>query len=125
MDAITIAAYLVFQVFFGVASYHYAAVMRAHPEDLSSLDYRMWRDRGPLSLALTTSLFVARLVGIAFVLFVWYKTDWLQAAVIFGAGLVLSAVLGPTIRKFGGGTLATAICMVIIPVTGVSMWFLV
>lgn len=125
MDSTTLATYLIFQVFFGVASQHYAAVGRAHPEDLSELDYKMWRDNSPLSAVLTVSLLVARLVGIAFVLFVWYKTDWTQAAVMFGAGLVLSTVLGHIIRKFVGGSFATVVGMAVIPVTGLAMWFTV
>jgi hypothetical protein len=122
MEVLTIAAYLIFQTFFGFVSWHYSQAIKAHPEDLSVVEIKLWRENTALATTATMGLMLSRINGIAFLLFCGYKTDWVNVLVLFGSGLLCSLLLGVVMRKLAGPLLPALFGFPVMLIAGTGMW---
>lgn len=125
MDLVTIVAFCTYQVFFGMLSGAYSSAMRASPEDLSQLEVQMWRENTPAAAFLTSLVLVARLVGIAFLVYLGYSSNWLNPLLLFAGALLLMVVVNTVARKFVPSILLAMIAYPIILIAGAVMWMFV
>lgn len=123
MDSTPIALYLIFQVFFGLTNWQYSLTMKSEPEDLSELEYKFWRENSLFATVATVALLFARINGIVFLLFFGFTAGWVNAFVIFVAGVICSIVLGVIIRKGMDSLLPALLGYPVMFVTAVLMWF--
>jgi hypothetical protein len=121
MDSAAIA-YMLYAVWYGVLSFAAASAVRANPEDLSTVEVKLWRENTFLAMAATLAVLVARLVGIAFLLYAGWAHSWAYAVALFAASLVLIAIVPRLLRRALGSGLSAVISFAILPLAGVWMW---
>lgn len=116
------SAYMVYAVWYGILSFQAEAAIRAQPEDLSAVEWKLWRENTLLATIATLAVLAARLLGIAFLVYMGWAHSWGYAAALFGGSLVLIAIVPHLIRRALGPVLPGLIAFLVLPLAGVWMW---
>ena len=120
---ITIALFVVYQIFYGLLSYYQSSTVKANPEDVADLDAKLWIENTPVAAAATVFLLLVRVAGIAYLFYLGYRTDWKNPVLLFLGALVIMAIVNTFIRKYFGGTLPALLAFLILPIVGGFLWY--
>jgi hypothetical protein len=123
MNTAVIALFVTYQVFYGLLSFYHSSTVRASPEDVATLDAKLWLENTPLAAAATVFLLLVRINGIALLVYLGFKTAWHVPIVLFFGALLAMAVLSAIIRRAFGTALPSLLGFVILPIVGVVLWF--
>lgn len=125
MSITTISLFSIYQIFYGLLSFYHSTSARAHPEDLAELDAKLWREDTALAAGATMLLLATRISGIAFLVYLGFKTEWYYPIVLWLATLVGMSVINTLIRMKLDAALPALPSFVLLPIVGVWMWFTV
>jgi uncharacterized membrane protein len=115
-------AYMLYAVWSGILSFAAASAVRAHPEDLSTLEVKLWREDTLLATGATVFALAARLVGIAFLLYAGWTHSWGFAGALFAASLVLIVIVPRLVRRLLGSAVPALVAFAVVPLAGLWMW---
>ena len=125
MTTAVIALFLTYQIFYGLLSFYQSSTARAAPEDVATLDAKLWLENTPLTTAATVLLLLVRINGLAFLVYLGFKTVWYAPLVLFLGALITMAVFNAIIRSFFGTALPSLLGAAVLPFIGASMWLIV
>lgn len=125
MATVTIISFAIFQVFYGLLSHYHSVTVRASPEDVATVDAKLWLESTPLAAFATIFLLGTRILGILFLLYLGYKTTWYYPIVLFVGSLIPMVVVNAGLRAAFGTAVPALLGFVVLPVVGSWMWFTV
>lgn len=114
--------YLVFNAFEEIQVRYMELTLKATPLELAPLDLKLWVEP-PLSAFATLFLFLMRPMRWAFLVYLGFQTVWYYPIILFVVSIGTSvAVVTATHLIFGLRT-PSLIAYLVMPITGVWMWF--
>ena len=125
MPVTAIVLFSVYQIFYGLLGFYHSVSVRANPEDLADLDAKLWREDTALAAGATTFLLAIRINGIAFLVYLGFQTEWYYPIALWVASLAGMTVINAIIRMWLGTALPALPGFILLPITGVWMWFTV
>ena len=89
----------------------------------SALERKLWKDNSALSFFAMLFLFIVRINGIAFLIYLGYTTVWwhpiaLWIGCLIGSMVAISMFKGPT-----GLTIPSLLGYIVLPIAAVALWF--
>lgn len=90
---------------------------------LSALERKLWKDNSIISLASLVFLFSVRMNGIAFLVYLGFKTVWWHPIVIWVGCLVGTGVAASMFNGRTGLAIPGMLGFVVLPIIAVSLWF--
>lgn len=121
----TIVLYFFYQIFYGLLSLYFTISYQAAPSDLSNLEAKLWREETLLATVATFFVWLARFNGLAFLVYLGFQTQWYYPIVLWVVALVGMIIINMFIRMIFGLVVPALIGFVVLPVTGIWMWFTV
>ncbi len=67
-------------------------------------------------LGLNTYVLISRLISIAYIAILWYKTHWYVAIAVLAMGIIVSVVVGSLIEKKIGNLIPSLLGFILIPI---------
>ena len=114
--------FFVYQVFEGLLSFNYASARGAHPSELSVAEIKMWRENTVLSAGALLFALMTRIVGIAWLIRLGFRTEWHYPVVLFLGSLLPMAVTTNMIRGLFGPVVPAMLGFIVLPIAGVALW---
>ncbi len=119
-----IVVFTVYQAFYGLLSFYYSNAMQKHPEDLSEMECKLWRENTALSAGATLFVLAARITGVAWLVWFGIRTEWYYPALLFVVTLLGTVVINGFIRASFGVAVPALLGFVVLPASGTALWFL-
>jgi len=91
--------------------------------NLSALERKLWKSETPSSLIAMLFIFVARINGIAFLIYLGFKTIWWHPILLWLGCLVCTAVAASLFKGKAGLAIPGMLSFIILPFVGVILWF--
>lgn len=89
---------------------------------LSTLERRLWKDSSLVSLSAMAFLFVVRINGIAFLIYLGFKTAWWHPVALWVGCLVASGVATSMFRGKTGLAIPSMFAFILMPVIAITLW---
>lgn len=116
--------FFVFELFDNIQTQHMCLIRKASPLDLAPIDYQLWLE-GPLALITTIFGLVARIAGIAFLIYLGFQTRWFYPIILYAVSLPITIIFQSIIHIKIGLRLPAQLGYIVMPIVGVWMWFTV
>lgn len=89
---------------------------------LSALERMLWKDSSLVSLSAMAFLLVARINGIAFLIYLGFRTVWWHPIVLWLGCLVATGVVASMLRGRTGLAIPSVLAFVLLPVIALALW---
>ncbi|MBA4741791.1 MAG: hypothetical protein H2060_03650 [Azoarcus sp.] len=116
--------YVAYVVFSGILGLVQSNALKAGPEALSAIEWKMWCDNTPLAATLSFLSLAARLNGIGYLVYLVFMFDWFVPLLFFVGSLAIAFTVISVLRMTVGLLVPSFLSFVVIPVAGVSLWLM-
>lgn len=118
-----IFAFLVYEIFARFLSNYFQNANTTRNIDLSLMEMRLFKDNTLLSLFCTIFIAVARINGIAFLIYFAYIKIWYLPILIWIAAVIISSVISVIFKhKYYGIAPLALSSFIVVPIAGIIMW---
>ena len=120
----TALVFFVFEFFQNMLVQYLFMVSQSGPLQLAPIDYKIWLE-GPFAPFAAAFMIVVRITGIAFLIYLGFRTRWFCPIILYCASLPVSVVLLAIVHRSFGIRSPSLVGFMVIPVFGAWMWFTV
>lgn len=91
----------------------------------SALERKLWKEKSTLSFFSMVFLFVSRINGIIFLIYLGYKSIWWHPIVLWVGCLIATGVVASMLKGRTGIVIPALLGFIVIPVTGITLWLII
>ena len=122
MTTTTIILFTIYHIFYGLLSYYHYWTMRQDPVNVAHLDYKLWMENTPLSGCASLFLLLTRISGIAYLVYLGFKTVWFYPLGLFVFASFVMTIVNGFVRMRFGHNLPALFAFVVLPPVGAYLW---
>ncbi len=114
---------LIYEVFAGLQVEFFRQGVTTAIYEKSALERKIFSSGSNLDLIFSTFGAVARINGIAFLIYLAYKTVWWHSIVIWGLGLLLIGISSLFCKGRTGFIIPALLSFLVLPVSAIYLWY--
>lgn len=122
---IIIIACIIYEVFGNLHSLWYQDIEKKPTFQLSSIEYKLFREPSALSMFVSAFMLMSRINGIIFLIYFGYKVSFIIAPLLWVGTLLLSMLFGRFMKLSSkrGFTTPALLAFALVPIAGFIAWF--
>ena len=116
---------LTYEIFSALQAEFYKQGTSSAVYERSPLERKIFSNNSNLDLIFSISGTIARINGIAFLIYLGYKTTWWHPVAIWVLGLMLIMLVSKTLKNGTGFTIPALLSFLVLPTTAAYLWYAV
>jgi len=122
MMLIWIYVLFVYEIFANLQSEFARRAMISPPYENSALERRLWKSNSPVSFFAMSFQLLARLNGVAFLIYLAVTTVWWHALGLWVGCLVSTSIAASMFRGHTGLAIPGLLAFIVLPIAGAWLW---